>query len=208
MAGAAWFGECNNAQGVWLGVCGDARGVGPNCCWSTSVPGNCTNQHFTLNASDGTITTPYWPNNNNAPGPYLTLDGPTPNSLFFEERFTGDAAATQQWTWDASTGTLTDAFGTCLGAAPRDTTNVWARRLSKSGEVALLFINNGAVGGPVSCDAVCCKSAGLDLNATYRVRDIFAHTDNGTVSCSDNGGVVYHVPAGGASVFVRLHSGV
>jgi len=205
MAGAAWFGECNNAQGVWLGACGDAARRGPNCCWSPSVPGNCTNQLLTLN-SDGTITTPYWPANNNAAGPYLTLDAPTPNALFFEERLNDTAgAARQQWRWDAAAGTLADAAGTCVGAAPRDDANVWARRLA-GGDVALLFINNGAAPRAVACDAACCAAAGLPLGAPLAVRDLFARTDNGTASCA-GAGLAFDVPAGGASVFVRVSRG-
>ena len=202
MAGAAWAGECNNAQGVWLGACGDAARAGPNCCWSPSVPGNCTNQLLTINA-DGTITTPYWPANNNAAGPYMTLDAPTPNSLFFEERLNDTSgAAQQQWRWDAAAGTLADAAGTCVGAAPRDETNVWARRLD-GGDVALLFINNGRAPQSVSCDADCCAAAGLARDATLTVRDLFARTDNGTAACG-GAGVAFTVPAGGASVFVRV----
>lgn len=200
MAGAAWYGECNNAQGVWLGACGvDSRG--PNCCWSTSVPGNCTNQLLSVNA-DGTITTPYFPNNNNAAGPFMTLDVPTPNSLFFEERFNDTLSAQrQQWVWDAASGTLQDANGTCVGAEPRSSANVWARRLD-GGDVAMLFINNAAAPAVVACDAACCAAAGIDGTASVTVRDLFARTDNGTVICESLTPVV---APGGASVFLRLH---
>ena len=46
--------------------------------------------------TDGTITTPYYPVQNNAAGPYLTLDIGV-NSLFFEERLTG--GETNEWQW-------------------------------------------------------------------------------------------------------------
>lgn len=72
-AGAAWTGECNNAQGVWVAECG-----GSLCCNE-----NCTSMQMKLNI-DGTITTEYGAPNNNAPGPFLTLDD-NPNSLFWEE---------------------------------------------------------------------------------------------------------------------------
>lgn len=232
MAGAAWFGECNNAQGVWLGECGSSGGVGgsgeedeggealvrdpsgPNCCSSTSIPGrNCTNQWLTLHPANGTLTTPYWPGNNNAAGPFLTLDSPTPNSLFFEEEGAGGAAAAQlqQWSWNASTGRLVDGEGTCVGAAPRDTTNVWVRRLV-GGDVAMLFINNNDSKEPdggavwVGCDGACCGRAGLGSNASVGVRDLFSRTDNGTAWCGGGAsGLKFLVPGGGASVFVRLH---
>ena len=203
MAGAAWFNECNNAQAIWLGTCADSSGKSPNCCASKagSNSGNCSNQLLTINA-DGTITTPYWPYNNNAAGPYLTLDSPTPNSLFFEERLNDTTgAASQQWRWDATTGTLASG-GTCVGAAPRDDRNIWARRLN-GGDVALLFINNSPASIAMSCDHNCCVAAGLADDATLSVRDLFAHSDNGTVSCAGTG-FVFDVPAGGSSVLVRV----
>jgi hypothetical protein len=204
MAGAAWYKECNNAQAVWLGTCADSSGHSPNCCAGKagSNLGNCTNQLLTINA-DGTITTPYWPYNNNAAGPYLSLDSPTPNSVFFEERLNDTAgAASQQWRWDATTGTLADTLGTCVGAAPKENSNIWARRL-EGGEVALLFINNSPALMAMSCDHSCCAAAGLADGATLSVRDLFLHTDNGTVSCVGTG-FAFDVPAGGSSVFVRV----
>ena len=200
MAGAAWFAECQNAQQVWLGACGVA-GEGPNCCASSSTPGNCTNQHFALQAN-GTITTPYWPGNNNAAGNIMTRDAPTPNGVFFEEALQGADAARQAWAWDAAAGTLASAYdGKCLGAAPRDTTNVWVRQLS-GGDAALLFINNGAAPQTLTCGAACCEAAGLARDAVVRVRDLFARTDNGTAGCA--AGIAFEVPPGGASVFVRV----
>lgn len=198
MAGAAWSNECQNAQQVWLGQCG-VQGAGPNCCHSSSAAGNCTNQLLTLQA-DGTIVTPYWPSQNNAAGPYLTLDAPTPNSLFFEERLTGPAAARQQWRWDAAAGTLASASdGTCIGAEPRSSTNVWARFL-RGGAVALLLINNGPQAQAVSCSSSCLAQAGL--SGSFSVRDIMARASNGTGSVQQ--GFSALVPAGGASVFVKL----
>ena len=209
MAGAAWYAECNNAQGVWLGACGNASGQGPNCCTSPALPGQaCANQHFTLSSSGGggggPITTPYWPVNNNAAGPYLTLGAPVPGGLFFEERHNDSSgSARQQWVWDARAGTLADAAGTCLGAAPRTTANVWARQLL-GGDVALLFINTAQAAAAVECSAACCAAAGLPLGVALAVRDLQARTDNGTVACTSARALAFEVPAGGASVFVRL----
>jgi hypothetical protein len=211
MAGAAWSGECNNAQAVWLGACGNASGGGPNCCTTPSLPGQaCTNQHWTVNASSSTLASAYWPGNNNAAGPYLTLGPTTPGGLFLEER---QSTPRQSWAWEpasggnsssSSTGTLRDSEGTCVGAAPRDTTNVWARRLL-GGDVALLFINNGVTAAGVACSAQCCQQAGLALGVSLGVRDLLARTDNGTAVCSSSSPLLFSVPGGGAAVFVRLH---
>ena len=207
MAGAAWYGECNNAQGVWLGQCG----AGPVCCASPASPGRaCANQYFTLNASEGSLTTPYWPENNNAAGPYMTLGAPHPGGVFFEERQAANGSvgviARQRWAWDAGAGVLRDGEGTCLGAAPRDSTNVWARRL-EGGDVALLFINTDAAATrSVECSAQCCAAAGLPLGQPLAVRDLVARTDNGTVQCSAGSSLAFAVPPGGASVFVRLRA--
>lgn len=218
MAGAAWSFECQNAQQVWLGACGDASGHGPNCCPSPLSPSwNCSNQLLTL-AEDGTIVTPYWPANNNAPGPFLTLDSPTPNSLFFEERLNGTDAVRQAWRWDAATGTLASGSdGTCLGADPRDVTNVWARAL-EGGAIAMLFVNIDTVARNITCDAACwagsgavassrsnvsTRLGGATRNTTmFTVRDLITHTDNGTVDATQSWGVT--VAPGGGSVFVRL----
>ena len=62
-----WTTDCSTA-----GLCCDA---------------NCTNQLWDVN-TDGSITTPYYPKNNNAAGPYLTLDIGV-NSLFIEEKLNG-----------------------------------------------------------------------------------------------------------------------
>ena len=211
MAGAAWFAECNNAQGVWLGRCANASGGGPNCCASPSVPGQpCANQLFRLNASDGTLATAYWPANNNAAGPLMTLGASRPGGVFFEERQgsgngsgSSGVIARQRWAWDAAARVLRDGEGTCLGAAPGSAANVWARRLL-GGDVALLFINNGAGSAAVACSAACCQAAGLPLGRPLAVRDLQARSDNGTAVCSDAGGLAFVVPPGGASVFVRL----
>lgn len=63
-AGPSWYGTFNNAQGVWAGACGK------NMCGDSE----CRNQLWIYDNVTGYITTPYWPENNIAAGPYLSLD--------------------------------------------------------------------------------------------------------------------------------------
>lgn len=144
--------------------------------------------------------------NSNAAGPYVTLDAPTPNSLFLEEYLNatsgGGQAGSQQWSFSTKTGLLQNTgSGTCIGAVPQDTKNVWGRQLA-DGSLALLLINFGEAPQTVACDAACFAAAGIGAGATLSVRDMWAQTNNGTVVA----GAGYAVPlaANGASVFVRL----
>lgn len=192
-AGAAWTGECNNAQGVWVAQCG-----GKLCCND-----NCTSMQMKLN-SDGTITTEYGAPNNNAPGPYLTLDE-NPNTLFWEERYNGTNGDPnhQLWTFNKNSGLLSSvATGLCVGARPKDDKNVWARTLV-DGSVAILFINfNQVLDQNVTCDSDCFLSAGFSASATLMVRDIWAKADIGIVSAQMGYSVL--VPRDGASRFLKF----
>ena len=150
----------------------------------------------------------YWPKNNNAAGPFLTLD--LGGTLFLEDRFpspgSGDPLtdpARQRWAFDAAGGGLLRAVGngSCVGAAPRDDKNVWGRRLV-DGSWALALANFNRSAQMVTCDAACFAAAGFNATRVLRVRDLWARTDNGTVVAG--AGLSVALPGGGASAFVRV----
>ena len=73
----------------------------------------------------------------------------------------------------------------CLAAVPLPDPavacgNVWARPLS-DGSTAQVFIFNGDVSGAVACDSECFAAANMTAHA-YKVRDLVAHADVGTIS--------------------------
>lgn len=135
------------------------------------------------------------------------------NALFLNERFNGthaeplNDAGSQVWALDkggagGSSLLRNVADGSCVGALPRSTENVWAKQLG-GGSVALLLINIGATTQTVTCDSACLARAGFsDAGATLAVRDIFARTDNGTIAVS--AGISVALAGDGASAFVRL----
>ena len=194
--GPSWFATLNNAQVVWSGGCGGAL------CGDA----NCLNQQWRVDNVTGLITTLYWPYNNIAAGPFLSLDA-VPNALYLNERFNGSEtlndAGAQVWAFDAGQGLLRNvADNSCVGAAPRDSMNVWAKQLG-GGAVALLLINTAAAPQTVTCGAACMQRAGFsNATATLSVRDLVARSDNGTVAVAE--GFSAEVGADGASVFVRL----
>ena len=202
-AGPSWFGTFNNAQVVWVGacggdMCGDAR---------------CLNQVFSWDNSTGLLSSLYWPENNIADGPLVSLDA-VPNALYLNARFNGsgplDDAGAQVWDFDFRSGLLRNvADGSCVGAAPREVSaNVWFKTLAAGaapGATALLLINFADAPQTLACDAGCLVRAGLGgrpAGAALAVRDVWARTDNGTVTVG--GGFSAVVPGGGASVLVTL----
>jgi hypothetical protein len=136
--------------------------------------------------SEGTITTEYGAPNNNAPGPYLTLDD-NPNSLYSGRNDTMEQTGIQNhqlWTYEKEVWPtlISVATGLCVGARPKDDKNVWARTLV-DGSVAIVFINfNQVLDQNVTCDSDCFLSAGFSASATLMVRDIWAKADIGIVS--------------------------
>jgi hypothetical protein len=197
-AGPSWAFMFNNAQAVWLGACGGSM------CGDAA----CLNQQWRFDNATGLVTSLYWPENNIAAGPFLSLDA-VRDALYLNERFNGSAAeplndaGAQVWALDAARGQLRNvADGSCVGAAPRDSANVWAKQLA-GGAVALLLINTAPAAQAVACDAGCLARAGFaDAGATLAVRDIVARTDNGTFAVG--AGFSAMVAADGGSVFVRL----
>ena len=192
-AGAAWTGECNNAQAVWVAECGS------NLCCNE----NCTSMQVKLN-NDGTITTIYGVPNNNAPGPYLTLDI-NPNTLFWEERYNGTNGDPnrQLWSFNKETGMLSSiATGLCLGAKPSDDMNVWGRALF-DGSTAFVFANfNQNNDKNITCDSTCFIDAGYNMTTTFIVRDIWAKTDIGIATVNE--GYTVLVTRNGASRFLKF----
>jgi hypothetical protein len=203
-AGAAWYGECNNAQGLWLTPCGKA-GL---CC-----DASCSNQEFTAHPEDGgSLRSVYWPANNNAAGPYVTLDLGT-DVLFLEERFNASGAgdpltdpARQAWAVDTSDGRTflrSTGTGTCVGAVPRDDKGVWGRQLTDGSWAVLLMNVNETATQNVTCDGGCLARMGFGASQSLAVRDLWARSDNGSVSGS-TGGLSVRLLSNGTSAFVRL----
>lgn len=151
------------------------------------------------------MTNLWWKPADNYPGPYLTVD-PTPNTLFFNERYnaTDPRWAAQRFAFDGVTGLLMSlADNSCVGvpAALPDTTNVWGRALA-DGSVALVFVNNAPAQGVVTCDAACFAAIGVAPSTDLHVRDIRARADVGTITASQ--GYAATVPGGGASAMLRF----
>lgn len=107
-------------------------------------------------------------------------------------------------------------------------TNIWGRPLSTGGW-AVLFFNNDSGAMDITCDLGCFKvswnsptfntisplflllfssnsqTMGYDSSATLNIRDVWAHTNNGTVTVSD-GYTVSSIPPNGGSVTVIFSS--
>jgi hypothetical protein len=221
-AGPSWPFTTNNAQGIWLSACGGAD-CGDSLCSNfqfsfvaaaaaaATAEGGEGSETQIAGGNVSTVANLDWFNpaaRNPAAGPFVTLS-PVPDALFLEERLSGPTGSlfndstAQLWTLDPVTGLLANpSTGTCVGAQPRDTTNVWVRRL-EGGAAALLLVNIGPEAATVSCDGACLAEAGFGAGVgLLAVRDIWARTDNGTVAAGDGYSAV--VGGDGASVFVRL----
>ena len=125
-----------------------------------------------------------------------------------QEVYSGTEAAQQAWATTVdpvarvSHTVIRGADGTCLCAPRGNTTNVWARWLA-NGDVAVLLFNVGPAPAAVVCDGAC--MAALGPAPLWKVRDVWAHTDNGTVG---SGGFATPLLAPGAgSVLLRLTPG-
>lgn len=199
-AGPAWPDTTSNAQVIWIQECNTT---------ATCADAKCSNQQFTIDPVSHLMTSLDWPiNNNPAAGPYVTLDT-VPNGLFLEERLVGPAGSlfndstAQLWSYDSTTGLLSSVGnGTCLGAEPRDTLNIWYRKLI-DGSIALLLINFGPDTQTVTCDTACFNAAGFtDRSTTFSIRDIWARTTIGTTTVQQGYGK--ELLPNGNSQFVRL----
>eukprot|EP00008_Paramoeba_atlantica_P008503 CAMPEP_0201487046 /NCGR_PEP_ID=MMETSP0151_2-20130828/11052_1 /ASSEMBLY_ACC=CAM_ASM_000257 /TAXON_ID=200890 /ORGANISM="Paramoeba atlantica, Strain 621/1 / CCAP 1560/9" /LENGTH=369 /DNA_ID=CAMNT_0047871971 /DNA_START=94 /DNA_END=1203 /DNA_ORIENTATION=- len=83
--------------------------------------------------------------------------------------------------------------------AQNEVTNIWGRSLM-SGSWAVVFLNNEKQVTSITCDSSC--FAQMNLGNTVAVRDLWAHTNNGTTSTESY--TVYNVPPTGGSVMVRF----
>ena len=95
------------------------------------------------------------------------------------------------------------AGGNLSGAAtPAQRTNVWGKALA-DGAWALVLVNAAAEPRRVACAyADCLWRTGFPSGTTITVRDLWAHTSNGTVMAAD--GLSFVVPGGGGCVMLRL----
>ena len=147
----------------------------------------------------------------------------------------GAVAKAQQWVFEdavqgggnvivrsayasATTGSM------CLDGAPGGAsgTNVWARKLNDT-SVAFVFLNAGSAAATVACDADCFAAAGWsaagagDAGAaaaaagpsSVSIRDVWAHTENGTWPLPASGGAKFKpyevtVAGNGGSVTVIM----
>jgi len=181
------------------------------CANATAAPAGAF--EWVVDAAGATLSSAYAPpapglRTNPFPGAFLTASG-VPGALFLQPRAPG--AAAQAWRVAPAPGggagavTLAAADGSCLAAAPPADDNVWARWLA-GGDVALLLVNLRAPGSPparVACAPACAAALarGRAPPRAWRVRDVFARTDNGTFAGA------YESPpleADGGAVLLRL----
>jgi len=78
-------------------------------------------------------------------------------------------------------------------------TNIWGRPL-QTGAWAVVFLNNYPYPTSITCDSSC--FAQMTLPSLVSVRDLWAHTNNGTTTTVSY--TVSNVPADGGSVMVRF----
>eukprot|EP01102_Stenamoeba_stenopodia_P008347 TRINITY_DN2398_c0_g3_i1.p1 TRINITY_DN2398_c0_g3~~TRINITY_DN2398_c0_g3_i1.p1 ORF type:complete len:429 (+),score=94.89 TRINITY_DN2398_c0_g3_i1:40-1287(+) len=84
------------------------------------------------------------------------------------------------------------------------TTNIWGKPLSAGvGGWAVVFLNNDDSVLDLTCDLGCFRVMGFDAGQTLYVRDLWAHTNNGTV-LTDDGFTAMNIPAQGGSFTVRF----
>ena len=216
-AGPSWAFTTNNAQSVWAVNC--------SACYNS----NCSNLWWTMQPSTagppGSITLHSLYNNNgypnplSVPGDVLTADPSVPDTLYLEELFTSADPVgllprdpiSQTWEWDASAGSLRSVApppsvsAGCIGAVPRDTTGVWARRLDADGLALLLIHFDDTKGAPptrVTCDAACFAAAGVPAGVVFSARDVWGQANLPDVNSSV--GVSALVDADGACMFLKL----
>jgi len=106
--------------------------------------------------------------------------------------------------YDRETLQLRSGSGACLSAEGSGSTNIWAKQLA-DGAWAMVFLNTGAAAADITCDVPnCIARMGLaGVGATLHLRDIWAHTDNGTIS-ADSGITMRAVGAEAGVVFLRV----
>jgi len=80
------------------------------------------------------------------------------------------------------------------------TDNVWARELT-GGAYAMIFLNNANDDKNVTCSQTCFQRIGISSGQEYSVRDLWQHTDNGTIN---NAYISTVVPGQGGSVIIKL----
>ncbi|KAL6051934.1 Alpha-galactosidase [Balamuthia mandrillaris] len=85
--------------------------------------------------------------------------------------------------------------------------NIWGRLLSdeNGGGWAVVFLNNANVTADVTCDADCFSLMGFDSSSSLYVRDLWRHTNNGTIAVA-KGFTAFGVPPLGGSVMARFTS--
>jgi len=180
---------CDHAEYVWVSACNTS------CCGK-----NC--EEYIWDAVNGTLKS-RMATVSDVPGDTLTVEPEgVPNTVMVEEEFSpGDTRAnSQQVSLDAKSGKLLIGdTGRCLSTAPPASTSVFGRKLTSGW--ALLFINWGTADADVTCDVTCMKKLGLGRQL-LAVRDLWAHTSNGTVHSGSPFSV--SVTSGGASVLVSL----
>ena len=110
-----------------------------------------------------------------------------PHTLELAKCTAGNKA--QQWKFDKTKQTIEslDSPGQCIDGSgatgPITKTNVWARNLT-NGALAVVFINAGTVAAPVPCNKACFAAMGVRSTANFSARDLWTHTDNGTVTAA------------------------
>ena len=209
--------QCGHMEYVWVSPCNTSC-CGGNCdeyAW-TATP------HGTLRSHLNATTHPNDPGEDRDPGTTLTVapEG-IPDTTMAEEEFESSDPRydTQQVTLDDDGLLRIGKTGRCLSAAAPSNSSVFARKLPDGW--AVLLINWAKGSQEVACDAACMAKMGYGpgpatntATATtaggtavsggerVTVRDLWSHSDNGTVSTS--GGLKYTVPGGGASVLIKL----
>lgn len=183
--------QCGHAEVVWVSPCNTS------CCGT-----NC--EEYAWQSIDGTLRSGLKanvdPGGGGDPGTTLTVapEG-VPDTVMAEEQFnhTDPRASTQQVELGSDGLLRVGKTGYCLSAVAPSNSSVFGRKLLDGWAVQL--INWAEKEQLVECNSVCMARMGFGAGANVTLRDLWAHTDNGTVtelSCL--------VAGGGASKLVKL----
>lgn len=80
---------------------------------------------------------------------------------------------------------------------------IWARDLSE-GNVAMVFVNGGWLGGEISCSPACWSKLPFQFGTHLHVRDLWAHADAEVPIAVAGSTYLANIPGGGASRMFKL----
>jgi len=93
------------------------------------------------------------------------------------------------------------AGGNLYQGTTKSTFNVWGKKL-QDGSAVLIFLNNAGSAADVTCDSSCFSAMGFTPSEKLTVRDLWSHTNIGTVPAT--GYTAKAVPGNGGSVTLKF----